>query len=58
MSKFSQKPTSDKQAKTKMSNAAGDKISLEKKVINKFAGMAKGAVMVEPVIIPGYKIRG
>jgi hypothetical protein len=58
MSKFSQKPTKAKNAdQATLTNSTVENESPKRKV-NKFAGMAERIKYVEPVIIPGYKIRG
>jgi len=54
----SQKPTNDKNAASTASVTSVNENPSPRKAVNKFAGMGARAVMVEPVIIPGYKIRG
>jgi hypothetical protein len=59
MSKFSQKPTNQQQQHTLPAvTSVSGKSNVVKKVVNKFKGMAERLEFVEPVIIPGYKIRG
>jgi len=60
MSRFSQKQTkgSGKTLSDKQSIMRAYKEVSKPKVVNKFAGMAARVERLEPVIIPGYKIRG
>ena len=58
MSTSLKKPTDDQVKGKKQLQKYDCNEASQKKLTSRFSGMGEKAVMLSPVIIPGYKIRG